>query len=131
MSELQFAIELSIYFLTFLVAIVFFVFINFIFARTSVKDRFNILGKYIGCFFLLLFTLFLPFIYVGVSSQFPFSIWSDDDAAICGLFWVLIMIPVFLIFNIILFVIFIIKILKGPKERELQTNSDFAGASSE
>lgn len=129
MSGLRFAIEFLFYLLACLIAVVSFVYINYVFARKSFNSIINILISYISYFFILLLLFFLPRIYISVIALFPSSAWACDDAAISLVFWVFLVLPCFVILNITLFIILIIKIL-GPK-KELQTKSDSAEAPSE
>ena len=116
MSGLQFAIEFSLYLLSCLFAIGLFGYINFVFARKSLKRRFNIFVSYI-CYSLgLLLIVFIPYCYLGISVRFPSSVFACDDAAISLIFWVFLVLPCYVIFNITLFIILIIKILMGPKK---------------
>lgn len=75
----------------------------------------KILIWYIACFLLLLFMFFLPILYIDIARRFPSSIFACDDAAISGVFWVFFVLPSFVISDIVLFIILIIKILAGPK----------------
>ncbi len=121
MSGLRFIIEFVFYLMSCLIAIVSFVYINYVFVRKSFnRNRINriikILIWYIACFLLLLFILFLPHFYIGIIACFPSSAWACDDAAISLIFWVFLVLPCYVIFNITLFIILIIKILMGPKK---------------
>ena len=129
MSGLRFAIEFLFYVLSCLIAVVLFVYINYVFARKSFNRIINILLSYISYFFLLLLMFFLPRFYISVIARFPSSVWASDDAAISLVFWVFIVLPCFVILNITLFIILIIKIL-GPK-KDLQTKLDSTEATSE
>ena len=134
MSGLRFIIEFVYYLMSCLIAIVSFVYINYVFVRKSFnKNRINriikILIWYIACFFMLLLMFFLPRFYICIIACFPSSAWACDDAAISLIFWVFLVLPCYVIFNITLFIILIIKIL-SPK-KELQTKSDSAEAPSE
>jgi hypothetical protein len=60
--------------------------------------------------------LFLPRIYIIIIARFPSSAWACDDAAISLIFWMFIVIPCYVILNISLFIILIIRILMGPKK---------------
>ena len=126
MSGLRFAIEFLFYILSCLIAVVSFVYINYVFVRKSFNSIINILISYISYFFMLLLLFFLPRIYISIIARFPSSVWACDDAAISLVFWVFFVLPCFVILNITLFIILIIKIL-GPK-KELQTKSDSADA---
>ena len=64
---------------------------------------------------MLLLMSFLPRIYISIIARFPSSAWACDDAAITLVFWVFFVLPCFVILNITLFIILIIKIL-GPKK---------------
>ena len=114
MSGLRFAIEFLFYLLSCLIAVVSFIYINYVFVRKSFNSIINILISYISYFFILLLLFFLPRIYISIIARFPSSVWACDDAAISLVFWVFIVLPCFVIFNITLFIILIIKIL-GPK----------------
>lgn len=129
MSGLRFAIEFLFYLLSCLIAVVSFVYINYVFVRKSFNSIINILISYISYFFMLLFMFFLPRIYISIIACFPSSAWACDDAAISLVFWIFGVLPNFVILNITLFIILIIKIL-GPK-KALQTKSDSAEAPSE
>lgn len=115
MSGLRFAIEFLFYVLSCLIAVVSFVYINYVFARKSFNRIINILISYISYFFMLLLLFFLPRIYISIIACFPSSAWACDDAAISLVFWVFLVLPCFIILNITLFIILIIKIL-GPKK---------------
>jgi exodeoxyribonuclease VII large subunit len=86
----------------------------------SVSLRFyriiKILIWYTACFLLLLFMFYLPILYIDIVRRFPSSIFACDDAAISLVFWVFFVLPSFVISNIALFFILIIKILAGPKK---------------
>jgi len=71
---------------------------------------------YIACFLLLLFMLFLPILYINIVRCFPSSIFAPDDAAISLVLWVFYVLPSFVISNIALFIILIVKILRGPQK---------------
>ena len=118
MSGLRFAIEFLFYLLACLIAVVSFVYINYVFARKSFNSIINILISYISYFFILLLMLFLPYFYLGISSFFPSSIFSSDDAAISLVFWMFFVLPSFVILNITLFIILIIKILALKKDKK-------------
>ena len=122
-------IEFLSYLLSCLISVVSFVYINYVFARKSFSRITNIFIYYMSCSFMLLFMLFLPRFYILISARFPSSIFACDDAAISLVFWMFGVLPCFLILNITLFIILIIKIL-GPK-KELKNKSNFADASSE
>ncbi len=115
MSGLRFANEFSSYLLICLIATVSFICINVAFAWKSFDRIIKILTWYIYSFFLLLFTLFLPILYIDIVRRFPSSIFACDDAAISLVFWVFFVLPSFVISNIGLFIILIIRIL-GPKK---------------
>ncbi len=69
-----------------------------------------------ACFLLLLFMFLLPIFYINIARRFPSSIFACDDAAISLVFWVFIVLPCFVISNIALFIILLIKLLAGPKK---------------
>ncbi len=118
MSGLRFAIEFLFYVLSCLIAVVSFVYINYVFARKSFDSIINILLSYISYFLILLLLFFLPRIYIGIIALFPSSAWACDDAAISSVFWVFLVLPCFVIFNITLFVILIVKILEPKKDKK-------------
>ena len=118
MSGLRFAIEFLFYLLACLIAVVSFVYINYVFVRKSFNSVINILISYISYFFILLLMLFIPYFYIHISSRFPSSIFSSDDAAISLVFWVFLVLPCFVILNITLFIILIIKILAPKKDKK-------------
>ncbi len=126
---LRLVIEFIFYLLSCLIAVCSFLCINYVFARKSFSNIISIIISYIIYFFMLLVLFFLPRIYISVISCFPSSAWACDDAGISLIFWVFYVLPCYVILNIALFIILIIKIL-GPK-KELQTKSDSAGAPSE
>jgi hypothetical protein len=72
---------------------------------------------------------FLPRIYISIIACFPSSAWACDDAAISLVFWVFLVLPCYVIYNITLFIILIIKILLPKKA--LHTKSGSAEAPSE
>ncbi len=132
MSGLRFAIEFLLYLATCLIAASSFMFINVVFAlksfnRNRIKRIIMILIWYIACFLLHFLILFLPFFYIDIIRRFPSSAWACDDAAISMIFWMFFVLPCYVILNITLFIILIIKILTGPKKK-LQTKSDSADA---
>ena len=129
MSGLRFAIEFLFYLQSCLIAVVSFIYINYVFARKSFNIIIIILIYYISYFFMLLLMFFLPRIYISIIACLPSSAWACDDAAITLVFWVFFVLPCFVILNITLFIILIIKIL-GPK-KALQTKSASAEAPSE
>jgi len=129
MSGLRFVIEFLFYLLSCLIAVVSFVYINYVFVRKSFSNIIIILISYIFYFCILLLLFFLPRVYIDIIACFPSSAWACDDAAISLVFWVFLVLPCYVIFNITLFIILIIKIL-GPK-KELQTKSDSADVPSE
>ena len=112
--------EFLFYVLSCLIAVVLFVYINYVFARKSFNSIINILISYILYFSNLLLLFFLPRIYISAIALFPSSAWACDDAAISLVFWVFLVLPCFVISNITLFIILIIKIL-GPKEDKKPT----------
>jgi hypothetical protein len=116
MSGLRFAIEFLFYLLSCLIAVVSSAYINYVFVRKSFNSIINILTSYISYFFMLLFMFFLPRIYISIIACFPSSAWACDDAAISLVFWIFGVLPSFVISNIALFIILIIKILMGPKK---------------
>ena len=67
---------------------------------------------------MLLLLFFLPRIYISAIALFPSSAWACDDAAISLVVWVFLVLPCFVIFNITLFIILIIKILAPPKKKD-------------
>ncbi len=118
MSGLRFAIEFSIYVLACLIAVVSFVYINYVFIRKSFYSIINILISYIFYFFMLPLVLFLPIFYIRISRCFPSSIFSCDDFGIILVFWYFIVLPLFVASNISLFIILIIKILAPKKDKK-------------
>jgi hypothetical protein len=129
MSGLRFVIEFLFYLLTCLIAVVSFVYINYVFARKSFYGIIQILMFYALYLLMLLLMFFLPRFYISVIACFPSSVWASDHAAISLVFWALLVLPCFVILNITLFIILIVKIL-GPK-KELQPKSASADAPSE
>jgi len=129
MSGLRFAIEFLFYLLSCLVSIVSFVYINYVFVRKSFNSIIIILISYIFYFIILLWFFLLPREYIDIIACFPSSAWACDDAAISLIFWVFLVLPCYVILNITLFIILIIKIL-APK-KALQTKSDSAEPPSE
>jgi hypothetical protein len=129
MPGLRLEIEFSLYLLSCLIAIVSFVYINYAFAKKPFNRIINILTSYIGYFFKLLLMFFLPWIYIVIIARFPSSAWACNDAAVSLMPWFFIVLPCFIIFNITLFIILIIKILWPKKER--QPKLDSADAPSE
>ena len=115
MSGLRFLIEFLFYLQSCLIAVVSFVYINYVFVSKSFNSIINILISYLSYFFILLVMFFLPRIYIDIIACFPSSTWACDDAAISLVFWVFLVLPCYVIFNITLFIILIIKIL-GPKK---------------
>ena len=122
MSGVRFALEFLFYLLSCLVAVVSFVYINYVFIRKSFDRIINILISYLFYFFMLLLMFFMPRFYIAIIACFPSSAWAYDDAAISLVFWMFFVLPYFVFFNITLFVVLIIKII-GPK-KGLQTKSD-------
>jgi hypothetical protein len=118
MSGLRFAIEFSGYLGTCGIATGSFICINVAFAWKSFNRIIKILIWYIFSFFLLLFTLFLPILYIHIAGRFPSSIFACNDAAISLVFWVFFVLPSFVISNIGLFIILIIKILRPKKDNK-------------
>ena len=116
MSGLRFAIEFLFYLLSCLIAVVSFVYINYVFVRKSFNSIIIILIYYIFYFIMLLWFFLLPRNYIDFIACFPSSAWACDDAAISLIFWVFLVLPCYVIFNITLFIILIIKILMGPKK---------------
>jgi len=128
MAGLRFVIEFLFYLLSCLIAVVSFVYINYVFIRKSFNSIIRILISYILYFFMLLWFFLLPRMYIDIIACFPSSAWACDDAAISLIFWVFFVLPWFVILNITLFIILIIKIL-GPKKAR-QTKLDSADAPS-
>ena len=95
MSGLRFATEFLFYLLSCLIAVVSFIYINYVFVKKSFNSVINILTSYILYFFILLSLFFLPCIYISVIARFPSSVWASDDAAISLVFWVFLVLPCF------------------------------------
>ena len=119
MSDLRFIIEFIFYLLSCLIAVASFIYINYLFARKSFSNIINILKTYIFYFFILLLMLFLPIFYIRISACFPSSPFACDDAAISFVFWVFGVLPCYIIFNVTLFIILIMKILALEKYHQL------------
>ena len=103
MSGSRFAIEFLFYLLSCLIAIISFVYINYVFARKSFSSIINVLISYIFYFIMLLWFFLLPRIYIDIIACFPSSAWACDDAAISLIFWVFLVFPCYVILNITLF----------------------------
>ena len=129
MSKLRFAIEFLFYFLSCWFAVVSFVYINYAFIKKSFSNIISVLISYIFYFFMLLLSFLVPRVYISIIACFPSSAWACDDAGISLIFWVFFVLPCFVLSNVALFIILIIKIL-GPKKAP-QTKPDSPDAPSE
>jgi len=126
MAGLRFVIEFLFYLLSCLIAVVSFVYINYVFIRKSFNSIIRILISYILYFFMLLWFFLLPRMYIDIIACFPSSAWACDDAAISLIFWVFFVLPWFVILNITLFIILIIKILGPKKARQTKLDTTLA-----
>ncbi len=109
-----FEIEFGFFLLLCLLAEVLFVHINYRFIRKKFGRRKDILISGIGYFFKMLGAAFMPVLDILISSSIPFSNWACNDAAIGGFVGIILVAPGFVLFNITLFIILIIRLLIRP-----------------
>lgn len=123
MSGVLFAIEFVFYLLSCLVAVVSFVYINYIFIRKSFSRISNLLISYLFYLFLLLLMFLMPRFYIVVVAYFTPSTWAYNNASISMVFWMFFVLPYFVFFNITLFIVLIIKIFRHKKPPQTESDS--------